>query len=404
MRSSATEPLALTDGQARRIALAAQGFGGPRDGPVGRRQLTALLGRLGVIQIDSVNVVCRTHYLPAYSRLGAYPQGLLEELAWGRKRPLFEYWAHEASLLPLASQPLLRWRMQDARAGLGTWKGIARFLQERREFIDNVLDEIAGRGPLSASELEMGHKGQGGWWGWSEAKRALECLFWAGELTAATRRGTFERVYDLPDRVLPKAVRDVPTPPRAAAQRELLRIAARAMGIATERDLRDYFRMGVDETRARLRELVEAGELLPAAVRGWREPAYLDPAARRPRRMEATALLSPFDNLIWFRERAERLFGVRIRLEIYTPAHKRVHGYYVLPFLEGDALTARVDLKADRKGSVLIAQACHAEPGAGAATPAKLAAELERMAGWLGLGGVRVEKRGDLAAALAAAL
>jgi len=391
----------LTAGEARRIALAAQGFGGDRDAPVGRRQLVKLVDRLGVIQLDSVNVVSRTHYVPAFSRLGAYPRELLEDIAWGKKRPLFEYWAHEASLLPLASQPLFRWRMDDAQQGVGTWKGIARFLRERREFLDRVLDEIARRGPLSASDLEIGHKGEGGWWGWSEAKRAVECLFWAGELTTATRRGTFERVYGLPDKVLPKAVWQAPTPPRDEAQRQLYRIAARAMGIATERDLRDYFRMPVEGAKARLAELVELGDLVPVKVKGWREAAYLDPAARRPRKIDATALLSPFDNLIWFRERTERMFGVRYRIEIYVPADKRTHGYYVLPFLEGDALTARVDLKSDRKAGVLVVQASHAEPWASDATPAKLAHELKRMAAWLGLETVRVQKRGDLAAALA---
>lgn len=391
----------LTAGEARRTALAAQGFGQPRpEGEIGKRQLVKVIERLGVIQIDSVNVVSRTHYLPAFSRLGAYPRPLLEEIAWAKKRPLFEYWAHEASLLPLSTQPLVRWRMQDAHDGVGTWKGIARFLRERRDFVERTLAEIEARGPLAASELEIGHKGDGGWWGWSESKRALECLFWTGELTTATRRGTFERVYGLPEKALPRAILAMPTPDRDDAQRQLLMIAARALGVGTERDLRDYFRMGVAETKARLAELVEAGDLTPVEVKGWREPAYLDPAARRPRRVEAQALLSPFDNLIWFRERAERMFGVRVRLEIYTPAHKRTHGYYVLPFLEGDALTARVDLKADRKAGVLIVQASHAEPWASDATPVRLAQELKLMAGWLGLDSVRIERRGDLASAL----
>jgi hypothetical protein len=250
----------------------------------------------------------------------------------------------------------------------------------------------------------MGHKGEGGWWGWSDAKRAVEGLFWTGELTTATRRGTFERVYGLPEKVLPRAIIGLPTPPREDAQRELLRIAARAMGVATAKDLRDYFRMPVEGARARLAELVEDGSLLTVTVKGWRDPAYLDPAARRPRRIDAQALLSPFDNLIWFRERTERMFGVRYRIEIYTPAHKRTHGYYVLPFLEGDALTARVDLKADRKAGVLIVQASHAEPWASDATPVRLAAELKLMASWLGLSSVRVERRGDLAGALADAV
>ena len=391
----------LSAAEARRIALAAQGFGGSREGAVTPRHLAKLVDRLGVIQIDSVNVVSRTHYLPAFSRLGAYPREMLEDLAWGKKRPLFEYWAHEASLLPLSSQPLFRWRMDDALNGVGAWKGIARFLRERRDFVDRALDEVARRGPLSASELEIGGKGAGGWWGWSEAKRAVEGLFWTGELTTATRRGTFERVYGLPHKIHPKAIVDIPTPPRDEAQREIVMIAARAMGVATMRDLRDYFRMGVEDIRARVGELVEAGALLPVTVKGWREPAYLDPQARCPRRIEGAALLSPFDNLIWFRERTERIFGVRIKLEIYTPAEQRVHGYYVLPFLEDDAITARVDLKADRKAGVLIVQASHAEPWASDQTPVRLALELKRMAGWLGLDTVRVERRGDLAESLA---
>lgn len=395
----------LTAAEARRIALAAQGFGAARPaGEIGKRQLLKTVERLGAVQIDSVNVVSRTHYLPAFSRLGAYPRGLLEDLAWGKTPGLFEYWGHEASLLPMASQPLLRWRMADAHDGVGVWRGIARYLREHRPQVDRALDQIRDRGPLAASELQLGVKGDGGWWGWSEAKRALEALFWTGELTTATRRGTFERVYGLPEKVLPRAVLATPTPSREEAQRGLLRIAARALGVATERDLRDYFRMSVGETRARLAELVEAGDLAPVTVQGWREPGYLEPAARRPRRVEAHALLSPFDNAIWFRERTERMFGVRVRLEIYTPAHKRIHGYYVLPFLEGDALTARVDLKADRQAKNLRVKASHAEPWASPETSAKLAAELKLMAGWLGLERVVVEPRGDLAEALAASI
>ncbi|MGZ6039673.1 MAG: winged helix-turn-helix domain-containing protein [Phenylobacterium sp.] len=392
----------LTAGEARRIALAAQGFATPRpDGPVAKRQLVKLIERLGVVQIDSVNVVSRTHYLPAFSRLGAYPREMLEAVAWGKKRPLFEYWAHEASLLPLASQPLFRWRMQDAYDGVGLWKGVARFRRENADFVDKVLETIRVRGAMSASELEIGQKGVGGWWGWSHAKTAVEGLFWTGELTTATRRGTFERVYGLPEKVLPSAVFNAPTPPRDAAQRELLKIAIGALGVATAKDLRDYFRLPVEGFKDRLAELVEDNALVPVAVQGWREQAYLDPAARWPRRVDAQALLSPFDNLIWFRERTERMFGVRYRIEIYTPAHKRTHGYYVLPFLEGDALTAKVDLKSDRKAGVLIVQASHAEPWASDATPLRLAQELKLMAGWLGLNSVRVEKKGDLAGALA---
>ncbi|MDO8902820.1 MAG: winged helix-turn-helix domain-containing protein [Phenylobacterium sp.] len=394
----------LSAAQARRIALAAQGFGRSRPAKPVRRHLIETMDRLGVVQIDSVNVVSRTHYLPFFSRLGAYPRDALESLAWGRRPWFFEYWAHEASLLPLATQPLLRWRMEDAREGVGVWKGVARFLREHPALMDRAIEAIAARGPLSASELELGVKGAGGWWGWSEAKRAAECLFWTGRLTTATRRATFERVYGLPQEVLPADIHGAPTPSRDTAQRELLRIAARAQGVATERDLRDYFRMSPGETRSQIASLVEGGELVPVQVQGWSQIAYLDPKARKPRKITTAALLSPFDNLIWFRERTERLFGVRIRLEIYTPAEKRTHGYYVLPFLEDEAITARVDLKADRKAGVLRVMAAHAEPDATLATPDRLAAELRRMAGWLGLGEVTAEPRGDLAPALDAAL
>ena len=396
----------LSAGEARRIALAAQSLADGRpEGPLGRARMLGLLDRLGVVQIDSVNVVSRTHYLPFFSRLGAYRRELLDETAWGRRpKRMLEYWAHETSLSPIERQPLFRWRMEDARAGVGVWRGVAAFLNERRDLVDRALAEIRDRGPIAASQLELGEKGLGGWWGWSQAKQALECLFWAGELTTATRRGTFERIYGLPEKVLPRAVIQAPTPPREAAQRQLILYAARAMGVATEADLRDYFRMPVLGFKDRLRELVEAGAILPAAVQGWDRAAYLDPAARRPRRARGQALLSPFDNLIWFREHTERLFGVRVRLEIYTPAHKREHGYYVLPFLEGDRITARVDLKADRKAGVLLVQAAHAEPGATPETPARLAEELRLMAGWLGLSAIEVQPRGGLAEALKAEL
>ena len=391
----------LSHSHARRIALAAQGFADQRPTTPTRRHLIATIERLALLQIDSVNVVSRSHYLPLFSRLGAYPRPLLEDLAWGRKPVLFEYWGHEASLMPLDLQPLLRWRMEDARNGVGVWKGVSKFLSEHRPFIDTALAAIRERGPLSAGELELGERGQGGWWGWSEAKRATECLFWAGELTTATRRGTFERVYGLPKKVLPKAIWSATTPSREEAHRILLRRAARAMGVATERDLRDYFRMGLADARRGVAELVEAGDLTPVEVQGWDQPAYLAPGAQRPRAIKANALLSPFDNLIWFRERAERLFDVRIRLEIYTPAHKRTHGYYVLPFLQGEAITARVDLKADRKAGVLRVLSAHREPAANAATASALAAELRLMAGWLGLAGVAVAPSGDLASSLA---
>ncbi|MGI8840789.1 MAG: winged helix-turn-helix domain-containing protein [Caulobacteraceae bacterium] len=389
----------LTARQARRIALSAQGLADPRPtGPVTGRRLRTLIGVLGAVQIDSVNVLARTHYLPAFSRLGAYPRELLEAQAWGKKPTLFEYWGHEASLMPVALQPLFRWRMARARAG-ETWTGLARFGRERRDYIDEVLARIAREGPLTGGDFADGPR-QAGWWSWSNGKAALEWLFWAGFTTTRTRRG-FERVYDLTERVLPRAVIEAPTPSETEAHRELLKIAARALGVATEGDLRDYFRMPVAGTRARLAEMVEAGEVEAVRVEDWRQPAFLAPGARLPRRARAAALLSPFDNLIWRRERAERLFGTRIRLEIYTPAHKRQYGYYVLPFLLGEAIAARVDLKADRQAGALRVQAAHLEAGAVAEeTAPALAAELTTMAGWLGLSTVAVGGRGDLAPTL----
>ncbi|HYE47163.1 MAG TPA: winged helix-turn-helix domain-containing protein [Caulobacter sp.] len=393
----------LTAAQARRIALAAQGFAEARPETPTRRHFRKTVDRLGVIQIDSVNVVTRTHYLPAFSRAGAYDRELLHQEAWGKKRSLFEYWGHEASLLPLPMQPLFRWRMQRALNGDGVWKGIARFARERRGYVDGILAEIEKRGPVTGGDFATGPRGAPGWWSWSEGKRALEWLFWTGQITTKTRRG-FERVYDLTERALPAAIMNLPTPDEADAQRELVRISARAMGVATASDLRDYFRLGLEDSRARIAELVEAGELEPVTVKGWGKPAYLHAAAKIPRRIEARALLSPFDNLIWFRERTERLFGVKVRLEIYTPAHRREHGYYVLPFLEGEAITARADLKSDRKAGALLVQAAWREPDAGAETPAALAAELKLMAGWLGLERVEVVGKGDLAKALQEAL
>jgi hypothetical protein len=301
----------------------------------------------------------------------------------------------------MAMQPLFRWRMK-RRADHG--KGVrGKFAHDHRDYIDAVLERIEREGPLTGGDFAEGAR-KSGWWNWSNGKIALEWLFGAGLITTKTRRG-FERVYDLTERVIPRPIMNQPTPTEADAHRALLLIAAKAMGVGTETDLRDYFRMPVAETKARIAELVEDGALERVRVKGWRNDAYLASQAKAPRILAASALLSPFDNLIWFRDRTERLFGSRIRLEIYTPAHKREHGYYVLPFLQGEAITARVDLKTDRAAKVLRVQAAHLEPGAdaGAAAPA-LAAELRAMAGWLDLGAVAVSPRGDLAASLTAAL
>jgi uncharacterized protein len=387
----------LSAAEARRVALGATGLAEPRPaGEPSARRLRAMVERLGVVQIDSVNVLARAHYLPGFSRLGAYDPDALDRLSGYAPRRLFEYWGHEASLLPVRLQPHLRWRMQ--RAADDAWGGMQRVHRDRPDLVARVLEDIRALGPIAASGIadEERPKRTGPWWDWSDVKRAVEFLFWSGQVTAARRRG-FERLYDVPERVLPREILAVPTPSLEDAQRELVRTASRALGVATERDLRDYYRLPVAEARARVAELVEGGELVPVAVEGWRDTAYLAPGVRVPRRARASALVGPFDPLIWERARVERLFGMRYRIEIYVPAPQRVHGYYVLPFLLGDALVARVDLKADRQAGVLRVQAAHAEPDAPAETAEALRAELDRMAEWLGLDGVAVEPRGDLA-------
>ncbi|HEX8064654.1 MAG TPA: crosslink repair DNA glycosylase YcaQ family protein [Allosphingosinicella sp.] len=371
---------------ARRIALAAQGFGRPRPEAVGRRHLRRTVSRLGLHQIDSVNVLVRAHYLPAFSRLGPYDRRLVDRSAWGpkRERGLFEYWAHEASLLPLEMHPLLRWRMASAERGEIGWGSLKSYARERRGEAAAILDRIRAEGPLAASDFDEG-RGRSGWWEWGDTKRALEWLFWAGLVTTATRRGSFERVYDLTERVIPAAILALPTPAEAESKRALIEKAAEALGIATEAELRDYFRLKPEAARRAVTDLEEEGVLRRVAVEGWAKPAFLHRDARRPRAIRCQALLAPFDPLVWERGRAERLFGFHYRIEIYTPAEKRVHGYYVLPFLLDEALVARVDLKADRQRSRLLVKAVTLEPGAPGETAERLAAELALMARWLGL-------------------
>lgn len=342
-----------------------------------------------MLQIDSVNVLVRAHYLPLFSRLGGYDRALLDAVIAQTPKRFFEYWGHEASLLPVDCQPLLRWRMARARRGQGVWKQLEPFAGDRRVEADAMLERIRAEGPLAASDV-AGSTAAKGMWVWSEAKHALEWLFWAGLVAATHRRGSFERVYDLPERVLPRAVLDLPTPSGADARRALLARSAEALGIATADDLRDYYRVPAADAGLPIQQLVEAGTIIPVRVRGWRQQAYLHRNARAGRRIEGVSLLSPFDPLIWHRPRTERLFGFRYRLEIYTPAHKREHGYYVLPFLLDGALTARVDLKADRKAATLIVQRVHVEPDAPRCTVERLGEELRLMAAWLGLSGLAV--------------
>ncbi len=397
-------PERLSAAAARRVALAAQGFADPAPtGPVTSRHVRRVLGRTHLLQVDSVNVFERAHYLPLFSRLGPYDTGLVADLAF-RRRELFEYWGHEASLLPVGLHPLLRWRMARAESLEEGWGGSLRVMRERPEFVAEVLRRVREQGPVGAGALRDGPRRDGSWWSWDSTKLALEYLFWAGRVTTSSRR-SFERLYDLTERVLPAAVLAQPTPSREDAQRALVLLAARAHGVATERDLRDYFRLRVDEGAAAVRSLVEDGALLPVDVAGWRQPAYLHPAARVPRWVDASALLSPFDPLVWERARTSRLFGFDYRIEIYVPAAKRVHGYYVLPFLHRGHLAARVDLKSDRARGLLRVLAAWLEPGQVAGEVGEaLAGELHRAAAWQGLGDVTVEPRGDLAEALAAAV
>jgi uncharacterized protein YcaQ len=401
-----------TAAEARRIALAAQGFGvarsdEPSKGPSVARIL-AEVRRLGVLQIDSVNVLARAHYLPLFARLGAYDRARLDELAWGPKPALFEYWSHQASLAPVELYPLFRWRMRRAERGEGTWGRIARFAKEKRRYLREVLREIEAAGPLAASQLSTAKKKATGWWEWSDAKHAVETLFWQGRLAVASRRGSFERLYDLPERVIPAAVLDAPLVNDADAHRQLLEIAARALGIGTEDDLADYWRLARLECRPRLAELVEEGVLVATEVDGWKRGAFVHRDFAKPksktrrsvRTAQIAALVGPFDPIVWYRARAHRVFDFHYRIGIYTPAHQRTHGYYVMPFLLDDALVARVDLKADRAEGVLRVRAAWLEEGQTPDVAEPLAAELARMARWLGLGRVVVERKGTLAKTL----
>lgn len=382
------------------MALAAQGFADPMPaGNVTKRHLKRVLGRTNLLQMDSVNVFQRAHYLPPFSRLGSYDVDLVDRMAY-RDHELFEYWGHEASLLPVALHPLLRWRMERARNLEEGWGGPLRAMRERPDFVAEVLRMVRERGPVGAGEIREGERNKGAWWSWDETKVALEYLFWSGQVTTAGRR-SFERLYDVPERVLPADVLNAPTPSPEDAQRELVRLSAKAHGVATERDLRDYFRLGVQDAKETVASLVDAGELLPVEVEGWRQQAYLWPDAAVPRRVTRSALLSPFDPLVWERARTERLFGFAYRIEIYVPAPKRVYGYYVLPFLHDESLSARVDLKADRKAGVLRVLASWLEPGHDpVAVAGALSAELRRAADWQGLADVVIEPRGDLARVL----
>ncbi len=383
---------------ARRIALAAQGFADARpSGKVDVRHLRRVMRRVGVVQLDSVNVAVRTHYMPFFSRLGPYPLPMVDDFAY-RRRELVEFWAHMVSMVPVEDRPLFRPRMKSGGPGPRT----RQMMDEHPGYVEAVLEEVQARGPLTVSDLEDPGQRTGPWWGHGKGKTALEWLFATGDLVVVDRRN-FTRVYDVPERWLPRRVLDAPTPSPDEALRELTRRAARHHGIATLADLADYWRVRTASIRPHVAALVAAGEL--EEVSAWGETAYLDPDAVRPRRVAARALLSPFDSLIWERKRTERVFGFDYRIEIYVPEPKRVYGYYVYPFLLGEDIAARVDIKADRRAGRLLAKGAfledHADPRHVAG---ELAEELQTMAAWLGLTDVEVGTKGDLAGELKKAM
>lgn len=391
-------PQSLSVAQARRITLAAQGFHEPRPtGRVDRRHLRKVLRRLGLVQLDSVNVLVRSHYLTLFSRLGPYDRTLLDRMAYD-DHELFEYWGHEASLVDVELEPLLRWRMDSGHR----WSGMRRWALDKTDLIEATRAAVIERGaPMSAADFEGERPAKGPWWGWDDTKRALEQNFFEGRIGAVRRPRTFERAYTDPAHVVPARVRERPTPERRDAMVALLERSAHGHGIGTAKDLADYFRLPIREVRPLLDEMADAGIVDRVQVEGWSPVAYLHPRATIPRRVDACALVSPFDSIMWERERIERVFGFRYRIEIYVPRSRRVHGYYVLPFLLGDRYVARVDLKADRAESTLLVQAAFAEDSVDRSeVTERLAAELCSMATWLGLDDVEVVERGDLAAPL----
>lgn len=394
----------LSLAQARRIALAAQGFTDPRPtGRVDRRHLRRVVDRMGLVQIDSVNVLVRSQELPLFARLGPHPRSLIADATADGE--LFEYWVHEACHVPTAHHHLHRWRMQSEHR----WGDVRRLEERRPGFVDEVYRRVEAEGPVASSDLAERVGPKGAWWDWDDGKIALEHLFWSGRIAAWRRSSDFARLYDVAERVIPAAVLAHPTPTEHEARKELLVLAARHHGVGTADDLADYHRQKPHMCRPLLLDLVEEGRLLPVRVEGWEKPAYLHPDAALPRRVSARALLSPFDPVVWHRDRVERLFAFRYRIEIYVPQPKRQYGYYVLPFLLGDRLVARVDLKADRQRRVLVVQGAFAEPFVPAAgivdeVADALAAELHLMAEWLGLHAVEVGARGDLVSPLTTAV
>lgn len=369
----------------------------------GWRPMKSTLIAMGALQIDAINTVIRSHYTPLYSRLGPYDRTLLDKhLFKPQKKPgqsaFFEYWGHECSVLPLELYPLFRWRMEDAKKGVGIYKQLQKIANDKPAFVKAVKTQLHEH-PKSCRELGPDRRGSG-MWEWSESKQALEYLFATGEVASVGRR-SFQRIYGLVQDVIPNELITQPRIKRVDAQATLLEIAAAALGVATESDLRDYFRLSAVDGKSALNRALSRGGLLPAQVKGWSRPAYVLPNTRVPRQASVSTLLTPFDPLVWNRDRAQRLFGFDYKIEIYVPQEKRRFGYWVMPFLHKDKIVARVDLKADRESSCLIVKGAWTEPHQLASDVAPpLYRELNRLAAWLDLSDCRIEKKGDLAAAL----
>ncbi len=390
----------LTLAEARRIALHAQGFGAPKKPSAsGWAAQAKQLERLHLLQIDSVNVLTRSHYLPLFSRLGNYDRAALDKHTLAQtNRATFECWAHEASLVRMELHPLMRWRMNRAHKGDGIYRAMRDFARNEKAYLKNLLKFVASHGPTSQSDLPDKSKGQGGWWGWSKGKLALETLFAQGLLTTA-KRESFERFYDLPENVIPAEILNLPTPNEREAMVQLMDLSGQALGVGSAFDLRDYFRLPVADAKQALDDAVEAGILQPVTVDGWKPQAYLHKGAKIPRSVSAQALVTPFDPICWDRDRSERLFNFHYRIEIYTPQPKRKFGYYVLPFLLGESFAGRVCLKSDREAGTLRANHVHHEEFVDVNDAAdKMAEEIKSMATWLGLANVEIMKSGNLAA------
>jgi uncharacterized protein YcaQ len=379
----------LSIADARALALAAQGFDTPRPtNKATQRHVNSLISRLGVIQIDSVNVLVRSQELPLFSRLGNHDRNAIPKATESQK--IFEYWGHEAAHLPVEIHPLFRWKMEAARLGKARHWGLTSFYDDNRAFVKRMLKHVETNGPTTARELSTRTEKRGAdkktWWDWDESKTALEYLFLTGQLMSRGRGTDFARIYDTPERVLPPNILNAPTPTEHDARKQLLMRSAIAQGVATATDLADYYRQKPAAIKPLIAELLEEGELRAVTVDGWTEKAFMHRSAKLPKQLHATALLSPFDSLVWHRPRNERIFDFHYRIEIYTPKEKRKFGYYVLPFMMNGQMVGRVDLKADRVNSKLLVHSVHTEKGIKRATiNDALNNELRALATWLGL-------------------